>query len=160
MCASSGSAYRSVVSKTKWPTTYTQYFELGMQLSPALQSLFSFHLGCGYARKKTSKKKTNKKQESIWKIFSYNTSTFQNQPLASLFAQKGTPGDEVVSDVPSGVVFSSWLGTSTEREREHTFIRLSHILPISADGKSIHTYMNVQKQRLRCPNLLFCKADL
>ena len=29
-----------------------------------------------------------------------------------------TPG-EVVSEVPSGVVFSSWLGTSTERENTH-----------------------------------------
>jgi len=28
---------------------------LGMQLSPALQSPFSFHLGCGYARKKGKK---------------------------------------------------------------------------------------------------------
>ena len=32
--------------------TNTQYFALGMQLSPGLQSLFSFHLGCGCPRKK------------------------------------------------------------------------------------------------------------
>ena len=36
----------------KGPATYTRYFALGMQLSPALQSPFSFHLGCGYPRKK------------------------------------------------------------------------------------------------------------
>ena len=41
-----------------WPASYTRYFALGMQLSPALQSPFSFHLGCGYnARKKKKKKK-------------------------------------------------------------------------------------------------------
>jgi len=50
VCASSGSAYRSVMGRTKWPATYTRYFELGMQLSPALQSPFSFHLGCVFAR--------------------------------------------------------------------------------------------------------------
>ena len=43
------------MGRTKWPATYTQYFELGMQLSPALQSHFSFHLGCGYARNKKKK---------------------------------------------------------------------------------------------------------
>ena len=32
----------------KGPASYTRYFALGMQLSPALQSPFSFHLGCGY----------------------------------------------------------------------------------------------------------------
>ena len=37
----------------KGPASYTRYFALGMHLSPALQSPFSFHLGCGYdARKK------------------------------------------------------------------------------------------------------------
>ena len=36
----------------KGPATYTRYFALGMQLSPALQSPVSFHLGCVYARKK------------------------------------------------------------------------------------------------------------
>ena len=42
----------------KAPASYTRYFALGMQLSPALQSPFSFHLGCGYdARKKKKKKK-------------------------------------------------------------------------------------------------------
>ena len=35
----------------KGPATYTRYFALEMQLSPALQSLVSFHLGCVYARK-------------------------------------------------------------------------------------------------------------
>ena len=40
----------------KGPATYTRYFALRMHLSPALQSPFSFHLGCDYARKK--KKKT------------------------------------------------------------------------------------------------------
>jgi len=38
----------AVMGRAKWPTTYTRYFELGMQLSPALQSLFPFHLGCDY----------------------------------------------------------------------------------------------------------------
>ena len=38
----------------KGPVTYNRYFALGMQLSPALQSPFSFHLGCGYARKKNN----------------------------------------------------------------------------------------------------------
>ena len=42
VCASSGSAYCSVMGRTKWPTTYTRYFELGMQLPPALQSPFSW----------------------------------------------------------------------------------------------------------------------
>ena len=36
---------------------------LGMQLSPALQSPFSFHLGCGYGRKKNKKKQ--KKQRGV-----------------------------------------------------------------------------------------------
>ena len=37
----------------KGPASYTRYFALGMHLSPALQSPFSFQLGCGYdARKK------------------------------------------------------------------------------------------------------------
>ena len=40
------------MDRTKWPATYTWYLALTMQLSPALQSLFSFHLGCGYAGKK------------------------------------------------------------------------------------------------------------
>jgi len=44
------------MGRTKWPATYTRYFALGTQLSLALQLLFSFHLGCGYARKKVSKK--------------------------------------------------------------------------------------------------------
>ena len=39
------------MGRTKRPATYSRYFALGMQLSPALQSPFSFHLGCGYARK-------------------------------------------------------------------------------------------------------------
>ena len=42
-------------SGRKGPATYTRYFALGMQSSPALQLLFSFHLGCGYARKKKKK---------------------------------------------------------------------------------------------------------
>ena len=42
----------SSMYETKWPATYTRYFALGVQLSPALQSPFSFHLGCGYARNK------------------------------------------------------------------------------------------------------------
>ena len=41
----------------KGPATYTRYFALGMQLSPALQSPFSFHLECGYAPKKIEKHK-------------------------------------------------------------------------------------------------------
>ena len=45
------------MGRTKWPATYTWYFVLGMQLSPALQSLFSFHLGCSYAQKKKDKPK-------------------------------------------------------------------------------------------------------
>ena len=36
----------------KGPASYTRYFALGMQLSPALQSPFSFHLGCGYDARK------------------------------------------------------------------------------------------------------------
>ena len=32
------------MGRRKWPATYTQYFALGMQLPPALQSRFSFHL--------------------------------------------------------------------------------------------------------------------
>ena len=44
------------MGRMKWPATYTRYSALGMQLSPGvvLQSPFSFHLGCGYARKKKS----------------------------------------------------------------------------------------------------------
>ena len=64
-------------------------------------------------------------------------------------SEVSTPGDEVASDFPSGVVFLPWLGTSTERESTCTFIPLLHRLPFSADGKSInieHTDMNVQKQ--------------
>ena len=41
----------------KGPASYTRYFALGMHLSPALQSPFSFHLGCGYDGRK--KKKIN-----------------------------------------------------------------------------------------------------
>ena len=52
--ASTGSPF---MSSTKWPTTYTRYFALRMQLPPAPQSPFSFRLGCGYARKKKQKKK-------------------------------------------------------------------------------------------------------
>ena len=37
------------------PPIYTQYFALGMQLPPAPQSPFSFHLRCGYAQKKKEK---------------------------------------------------------------------------------------------------------
>ena len=45
----------------KGPATYTRYFALGMHLSPALQSPFSFHLGCGYdARNKFLKNNKNK----------------------------------------------------------------------------------------------------
>ena len=51
------SAQHSAMARTKWAATFIQYFALGMQLPPALQSLFSFHLGCGYVRKK---KKNNK----------------------------------------------------------------------------------------------------
>ena len=36
-----------------------------------------------------------------------------------------TPG-EVVSDVPSEVLFLSWLGTSTERERAHIYQAITH----------------------------------
>jgi len=39
----------------KGPATYTQYFALGLELSPALQSPFSFHLGCGYLCSKKKK---------------------------------------------------------------------------------------------------------
>ena len=45
--------------RAKWPTTYTQYFALQMQLPPAPKSLLSFHLGCDYALKKETKKKTS-----------------------------------------------------------------------------------------------------
>jgi len=45
----------------KGPATYTRYFALGMHLSPALQSPFSFHLGCGYGARKKKKKKNKKK---------------------------------------------------------------------------------------------------
>ena len=41
----------AITGKMKWPATYTRYSALGMQLSPALKSPFSFHLGCGFARK-------------------------------------------------------------------------------------------------------------
>ena len=41
-----------VMHMMKWPTTYTWYFALPMQLLPAPQSHFSFHLGCGYAWKR------------------------------------------------------------------------------------------------------------
>jgi len=47
---------------TKWPATYTRYFALGMQLSPAFQSLFSFHLKCIYARKNKTTTKQQQKQ--------------------------------------------------------------------------------------------------
>ena len=36
-------------------TTYTRYFALRMQLPPAPQSSFSFHLGCVYAQKQKTK---------------------------------------------------------------------------------------------------------
>ena len=39
--------------RMKWPTIYTQYFALGMQLLSEPQSLFPFYLECGYAQKKT-----------------------------------------------------------------------------------------------------------
>ena len=52
----------------KGPASYTRYFALGMQLSPALQSPFSFHLGCGYdARKKKKKKKKRTHTRSLAK---------------------------------------------------------------------------------------------
>ena len=56
------------MGRTKWPATYTLNFALGMQLSPALQSLFSFHLWCSYACKKTkqNKKKTTNLLISVW----------------------------------------------------------------------------------------------
>ena len=41
-----------VMHMMKQPATYTRHFPLWMQLLPAPQSPFSFHLGCGYARKK------------------------------------------------------------------------------------------------------------
>ena len=40
VCASSGSVQQSVFGRTKWPATYIQYFVLGIQLPPALQSPF------------------------------------------------------------------------------------------------------------------------
>ena len=43
----------------KGPASYTRYFALGMHLSPALQSLFSFHLGCGYDARKKKKMSKN-----------------------------------------------------------------------------------------------------
>ena len=43
---------------------WIQYFALGMkQLPLALQSLFSFHLECGYAHKKKQKNKPNNTKE-------------------------------------------------------------------------------------------------
>ena len=35
------------MGRMKWPVTYTRYFTLGMELLPALQSPFTFHLWCG-----------------------------------------------------------------------------------------------------------------
>ena len=52
VCASSGSAQQSVMGRTIWPGTYIQYFALGMQLPPALQSQISFYLRCGFTQKK------------------------------------------------------------------------------------------------------------
>ena len=50
-----------IMGWTKWPATYLHsilwHFALGMQLPPALQSPIFFHLGCGYARNKQTKKK-------------------------------------------------------------------------------------------------------
>ena len=43
-----------------WPATYTRYFALGMHLPPTLQSLFSFHLGCSYARNYSTSGKKKK----------------------------------------------------------------------------------------------------
>ena len=48
VCASIGSP---VTRRTKWPTTYTRYFALWMQLLPEPQSLFSLHLGSSYEKK-------------------------------------------------------------------------------------------------------------
>ena len=57
----------------KGPATYTHYFALGMHLSPALQSPFSLHLGCGYdARKTTTTKKTLGGKRQIDKSSSAN----------------------------------------------------------------------------------------
>ena len=46
-------------------TPVTVFFPLGVQLSPALQSPFSFHLGCGYDARKKTKQKNNVKQHNI-----------------------------------------------------------------------------------------------
>ena len=40
--------------KTKWPTTYTWYLALQIQLLPEPHSPFSFHLGCSYAHIQSS----------------------------------------------------------------------------------------------------------
>ena len=60
----------TVMGRMKWPATYTRYLALGMQLSPALQSPFSFHLGCGYARKNKQKKKKQSKRRIVARLHS------------------------------------------------------------------------------------------
>ena len=55
----------SVIAGQKGPATYTRYFALGMQLSPALQSLFSFHIGCGYDARRYLKKKRSYKFQNL-----------------------------------------------------------------------------------------------
>ena len=61
MPLASGSAERSITGRTKWSATYTRYFALGMQLSPALQSPLSFHLGVVMLEKTTKKNIRNEK---------------------------------------------------------------------------------------------------
>jgi len=56
------------MGRMKWAATYTRYLALGMQLPPALQSLFSFHLGCGYARKKEKKSNLSWKGSFEWDV--------------------------------------------------------------------------------------------
>ena len=56
-CAFSGSPQWSVMGRTKWPATYTQYFALGIQLPLALQSPLFFPLGVWLCSKNKKKKK-------------------------------------------------------------------------------------------------------
>ena len=60
----------------KGPASYTRYFALGMHLFPALQSPFSFHLGCGYDARK---KKCPKENFGIYRTFEIASAGFSGQ---------------------------------------------------------------------------------
>ena len=76
VCAFSGCAQTSVTGRTKWPATYTQYFALGMQLTPALRHCFLSTWGAVMLGKK-------KKRERVLSL--PYTCAFSH-----LLAQKGT----------------------------------------------------------------------